>query len=106
MVPLKPFMRSACRVQFESPGVGVGVGVVCMMRETGARGEWMMGSGVPVSTLFGTAGMQGTPMVVCGCRSDCELAGKQALEGTNVRDFCGWGGERRGHGRARVVTSL
>ena len=107
------FVRSACRVQFESPGVGVGV--VCMVGETGSRGEWMMGSGVPEFTLFGSVGMFWTTMMACRCRSDCELAGKQALVGTNLRDSCGWDGERRvigwGHGGGRAlvvgdVTSL
>lgn len=79
--------RFACRVQFER------LGVVCIMRETRTRGEWVTGSGVLTFTLFGSAGMEWSP-VTCGFRGDWEQAGNQALEWTNDRNLTGWDGEQ------------
>lgn len=63
-----PITRCACRVQFErrlGVGVSLGVGVVCMMSETGSRGEWVTRSGVLAFTIFSSAGMMWKSMA-CG----------------------------------------
>lgn len=90
--------------------------MVCMMRDTATRVEWGTGSGVVLMfIIFTSAGMMWAPVGCGGGRGDCELAGSQALKGTNVRDLGSWLGDERGlgaehdGGRAIVVivfTSL
>lgn len=86
-----------------------------MMRGTATRLEWVAGSGVLVFIILTSAGMMWGSMSFGGGRGSCELAGNQALKGTNVRDLGGWEGEERGLGAeesgsrgifVRVFTSL
>lgn len=71
------------------------------MGDTATRVEWIIRSGVLMFIIILTsAGMMWSPIrVSCGGgRDDCEVAGTQALNGTNVRDLSGWDGEQRGLG--------